>query len=121
MTIKHNAILVVDDDPYVLESISTLLRAFGFTVNTCDNANSAIKEIQRTAVDVVLTDVKMPVLTGVMPQLKTRARHHRALVADTENFYIMPRYRGNQSDRPGQYVMIIRPSTVTPMNGTTPE
>lgn len=65
MTIKHNMILVVDDDPYVLESISTLLRAFGFTVNTCDNANSAIQEIQRTAVDVVLTDIKMPVLTGV--------------------------------------------------------
>jgi putative two-component system response regulator len=65
MTIKHNSILVVDDDPYVLESISTLLRAFGFTVKTCDNANSAIQEIQRTTVDVVLTDIKMPVLTGV--------------------------------------------------------
>ena len=65
MTIKLNTILVVDDDPYVLESISTLLRAFGFTVNTCDNANSAIHEIQRTTVDVVLTDIKMPVLTGV--------------------------------------------------------
>jgi putative two-component system response regulator len=65
MTTNHSTILVVDDDPYVLESISTLLRAFGFTVNTCDNANSAIQEIQRTAVDVVLTDIKMPVLTGV--------------------------------------------------------
>jgi putative two-component system response regulator len=65
MTIKHNTIIVVDDDPYVLESISTLLRAFGFTVKTCDNANTAIQEIQRTAVDVVLTDIKMPVLTGV--------------------------------------------------------
>jgi len=65
MTIRHSTILVVDDDPYVLESISTLLRAFGFTVNTCDNANSAIQEIQRSAVDVVLTDIKMPGLTGV--------------------------------------------------------
>jgi len=65
MGIKHSIILVVDDDPYVLESISTLLRAFGFTVKTCDNANSAIQEIQRTVVDVVLTDIKMPVLTGV--------------------------------------------------------
>jgi len=65
MTIKHNAILVVDDDPYVLESISTLLRAYNFTVSTCDNANSAIQEIQRNPVDVVLTDIKMPLLTGV--------------------------------------------------------
>jgi putative two-component system response regulator len=65
MTDKRSMILVVDDDPYVLESISTLLRAFGFTVKTCDNANSAVQEIQRTPVDVVLTDIKMPGLTGV--------------------------------------------------------
>ncbi|MHB8846434.1 MAG: HD domain-containing phosphohydrolase [Nitrospirota bacterium] len=65
MNDKKNMILVVDDDPYVLESISTLLRAFGFTVKTCDNANSAIQEIQRTPVNVVLTDIKMPGLTGV--------------------------------------------------------
>jgi len=65
MTDKQSMILVVDDDPYVLESISTLLRAFGFTVKTCDNANSAVQEIQRTPIDVVLTDIKMPGLTGV--------------------------------------------------------
>ncbi len=65
MTDKQSTILVVDDDPYVLESISTLLRAFGFTVKTCDNANSAVQEIQRMAIDVVLTDIKMPGLTGV--------------------------------------------------------
>ena len=62
---KKSVILAVDDDPYVLESIATLLRAFGFTVMTCDNANSAVQEIQRTAIDVVLTDIKMPGLTGV--------------------------------------------------------
>jgi putative two-component system response regulator len=65
MTDKISMILVVDDDPYVLESISTLLRAFGFTVKTCNNANSAVQEIQRTPIDVVLTDIKMPGLTGV--------------------------------------------------------
>jgi len=65
MTDKRSMILVVDDDPYVLESISTLLRTFGFNVKTCNNANSAVQEIQRTPIDVVLTDIKMPGLTGV--------------------------------------------------------
>jgi len=65
MTDKRSMILVVDDDPYVLESISTLLRTFGFDVKTCNNASSAVQEIQRTPVDVVLTDIKMPGLTGV--------------------------------------------------------
>ena len=60
-----SAILVVDDDPYVLESISTLLQAFGFNVTTCDNANSAMQKMQTECIDVVLTDIKMPGITGV--------------------------------------------------------
>lgn len=58
-------ILVVDDDPYVLESISTLLRAYGFSVRTSNNANDAIQAMQRDKIDVVLTDIKMPGVTGV--------------------------------------------------------
>ncbi len=65
MNDKKSTILVVDDDPYVLESISTLLRAYGFLVSTCENANSAMQLIQQGPADVVLTDVKMPGITGV--------------------------------------------------------
>lgn len=65
MSDNHNRILVVDDDPYVLESISTLLRAYGFTISTSDSANSAMQAIQRDPIDVVLTDIKMPGMTGV--------------------------------------------------------
>lgn len=61
----QNTILVVDDDPYVLESISNLLRAFGFTVSTAGSANEAIQSIQRNKIEVVLTDIKMPSVTGV--------------------------------------------------------
>jgi putative two-component system response regulator len=65
MNETKNAILVVDDDPYVLESISTLLRAFGFAVSTCDNADAAMQKMQTQSIDVVLTDIKMPGTTGV--------------------------------------------------------
>ncbi len=58
-------LLVVDDDPYVLESISTLLNEFGYKVHTCQNAHDAIALIKNTAVDVVLTDIKMPQATGI--------------------------------------------------------
>jgi len=60
-----NTLLVVDDDPYVLESISTLLREFGYTVHTCQNAHDAIKQIGKNLYDVVLTDIKMPKVTGI--------------------------------------------------------
>ncbi|MGC1454272.1 MAG: response regulator [Nitrospirota bacterium] len=60
-----NTLLVVDDDPYVLESISTLLKTFDYTVYSCQNANDAMNVIKKTAVDVVLTDIKMPQVTGI--------------------------------------------------------
>jgi putative two-component system response regulator len=60
-----STLLIVDDDPYVLESISTLLKEYGYTVHTCQNANDAIKMVERVSFDVVLTDIKMPQVTGI--------------------------------------------------------
>jgi len=56
---------VVDDDPYILESISTLLTEFGYTVYPCQNAQDAMKMVQEIDFDLVLTDIKMPQVTGI--------------------------------------------------------
>lgn len=61
----NNNLLVVDDDPYVLESISSLLKEFGFHVSTCQNALDALEKVKKVRFDVVLTDVKMPSVTGI--------------------------------------------------------
>jgi putative two-component system response regulator len=60
-----STLLVVDDDPYVLESISTLLQEVGYTVFTCDNAGDAGNMVEKVLFDVVLTDIKMPQVTGI--------------------------------------------------------
>ncbi len=60
-----NTLLVVDDDPYVLESISTLLKEYGYTVFTSQNAGDAMKRVEKNSIDVVLTDIKMPQVTGI--------------------------------------------------------
>jgi len=60
-----NTLLIVDDDPYVLESISTLLREYGYNVYASQNASDAIKMVQKISFDVVLTDIKMPQVTGI--------------------------------------------------------
>jgi len=62
---SKSTLLIVDDDPYVLESISTLLKEFGYMVTTCQNAHDAMKQITRCSFDVVLTDIKMPQVTGI--------------------------------------------------------
>ena len=60
---KH--ILVVDDDPYVLESVSLLLNKSDYTVVTCGHPKEAIDKLQTTRIDAVLTDIKMPQISGI--------------------------------------------------------
>ncbi len=62
---EKNTLLIVDDDPYVLESISTLLKEYGYAVFTCQNANDALTMVEKVCFDVVLTDIKMPQITGI--------------------------------------------------------
>jgi putative two-component system response regulator len=59
------SLLVVDDDPYVLESTSSLLKEFGYFVFTCHDASEAMEKIRKITVDAVLTDIKMPGVTGI--------------------------------------------------------
>jgi putative two-component system response regulator len=61
----QNALLIIDDDPYVLESISVLFNALGYVVHTCQNADDAMALIKKSVVDVVLTDIKMPKTSGI--------------------------------------------------------
>jgi len=61
-----SAILVVDDDPSVLESTSRLLSAYGYLVFSYGNATDAVTKLQETEnVRVVLTDIMMPEVTGL--------------------------------------------------------
>lgn len=58
-------ILVVDDDPYVLESVSVLLKEYGYAISTCSNAHEALDTFSKKKFDAVLTDIKMPAMSGI--------------------------------------------------------
>ena len=60
-----NHILVVDDEPFVLESLSLLLSMNKYTVITCENAADALIRLRTMKVDVVVTDIKMPQVSGL--------------------------------------------------------
>jgi putative two-component system response regulator len=62
---EKSAILVVDDDPTVLESTSRLLSAFGYLVFPYGNAMDAVTKLQEDDIRVVLTDIMMPEVTGL--------------------------------------------------------
>jgi putative two-component system response regulator len=62
---NKDTVLVVDDDPYVLESVTALLMQCGYTVVPCRSAEEAMVKLQEIGVDTVLTDIKMPIITGI--------------------------------------------------------
>src|SRR5688572_22546955 len=57
---RHVRLLVVDDEPAILESTARLARACGFDVATCTNHLETAAVAGRFPVDVVLQDVRMP-------------------------------------------------------------
>jgi len=62
---EKSAILVVDDDPSILESTSRLLSGFGYLVFPYGNAMDAVKKLHEHNVRAVLTDIMMPEVTGL--------------------------------------------------------
>jgi DNA-binding NtrC family response regulator len=57
-------ILVVDDEPEILHSLHGLLR-MEFEVHTAQNGFEALEILQQQPIHVVMTDQRMPEMTGV--------------------------------------------------------
>ena len=57
-------ILVVEDSRTQLEELRLILEAEGFTVDTAPDGSQALAQLQATPVDLVLSDVLMPDLSG---------------------------------------------------------
>jgi DNA-binding NtrC family response regulator len=62
---EKDSILVVDDAPDTLELLQRNLEFQGYQVFTAPDANEAIKILETTAVDLVITDFKMPGASGI--------------------------------------------------------
>jgi len=53
-------VLLVDDNIDLVAATAPVLAAFGFDVTTASNADEALRSLDQTEVDVVLSDVSMP-------------------------------------------------------------
>lgn len=58
------SILVVDDEMEVRQILEKLFSAVGFYVETAENGLDAINKIRNKSYDAVLTDMKMPGMSG---------------------------------------------------------
>jgi len=57
-------VLLVDDEPTILRELGEFLRELNHTVVTARNGEEAIARLDRDPVEVIISDVRMPVLSG---------------------------------------------------------
>jgi PAS domain S-box-containing protein/putative nucleotidyltransferase with HDIG domain len=69
-------ILIVDDDPQVLNVLAEILRAYNYLVRTASSGHMALQEVVDEVPDMILMDVKMPDMDGykVCHRLKSDER-----------------------------------------------
>lgn len=61
---RKKRILLVDDEPAILEIFSMLLREAGYRVDTAEHAIAAMCAVVRARPDLVLADIRMPIVDG---------------------------------------------------------
>ena len=59
------SLLLVDDEPGILNVLGIYLKDAGFIVQTVDNGKEASRMVKQGDFDIVLTDIRMPGLDGI--------------------------------------------------------
>jgi len=64
MNDKNIYILVIDDEAPILKMLKLQLTRMGFNVDTAENGKEGIEKINSNTYDLILTDIKMPDISG---------------------------------------------------------
>jgi DNA-binding NtrC family response regulator len=58
-------ILIVDDDELICSGVEQVLVEYGYAVSKCREASEALQELETENIDLVVTDVRLPGMSGV--------------------------------------------------------
>ncbi|MBU0605897.1 MAG: response regulator [Candidatus Omnitrophica bacterium] len=84
-------ILIVDDDKEYLEELSEMLTLAGYDVTAISDGASAVKAAQVTMPDIILMDLRMPIMSGfeVADRLKVLTQTCKIPVIAITGYYTM--------------------------------
>jgi DNA-binding response OmpR family regulator len=86
-------VLVCDDEPYIIESVSYVVRKAGFDVLTAEDGEESLHQAKTAHPDLIFLDIMMPKLSGY--EVCRRLKQDPA----TRGIYIiMLTARGQQED-----------------------
>jgi phosphate regulon transcriptional regulator PhoB len=63
--VNTNKILIVDDEPDLVELVSYNLRKDGFKVSTAPDGEDALEKVRKSAFDLIILDLMLPGIQGV--------------------------------------------------------
>ena len=72
-------ILIVDDDPWILRMVSTLLEKKGFTIVTASDGEEGLIRADQCKPDLIISDVMMPKMDGWSMVKALRSRPELAI------------------------------------------
>jgi DNA-binding response OmpR family regulator len=58
-------LMIVDDDPDILDSLRELFESHGFEVTTADNGRNCLLQLEKGFQGIILLDLMMPVMDGI--------------------------------------------------------
>jgi PAS domain S-box-containing protein len=112
----HGTILVVEDNPEVANVTSTLLTQLGYQVMQAGGANEALSLLQKTAVDLVFSDIVMPgPMNGLVLAREIKMRYPALPVVLTSGYSDVA--RGAESE----FVILRKPFQVAALERTMRE
>lgn len=104
---NQTSVLVVDDDVNFCSTLSKILEKKGYAITTAENGQRAVDLIKEKPFDVILMDVKMPVMNGVEAYKKIRQIRKSSVVIFMTAFSIEDLIR--ETVKAGAYAVIKKP------------
>jgi two-component system, NtrC family, response regulator HydG len=104
---SQTSVLIVDDDANFGNTLSKILGKKGYAITTAENGQRAIELVRERPFDVILMDVKMPVMNGFEAYKNIKKIRPSAVVIFMTAFSIEDLVKDAIKD--GAYAMIRKP------------
>jgi len=107
MTENKLRVLVLDDEPNVCKRLKPALEKLGFAVDTFTQSVEAMHQVQQSAYDIVITDLKMKEVDGMRFLEEVKKRRPQTEVIVITGFATME--TAKQSFQKGVFDFIAKP------------
>ena len=94
-----STVLVIDDEKIVLDIVKIALMKFGLDVQTAADGRQGIEKFDEGSFDVVITDIRMPVIDGnqVADHIRSSQREWTPIIAISATPWLI-KDKGNDFD-----------------------